>query len=201
MCRGVAVAVGALSFLTCNLKRWTLQISWRSLMRWWWQHSEEVWLRILRRGCWSVPTSCTSVVSQTTNAGTILKPCGLSYVCWWVLQDEISITQFAELSLRVLIWNRFTKIDGHSFSLEINPPKGGPGGVAMAPNDRWIPRLKASAAFKMRRFRTWKTRARWQLDGWDSYDIENTLERRFSQIFVRWNHFQKKVQDERSHET
>lgn len=123
MCRGVAVAVGALSFLTCNLKRWTLQISWRSLMRWWWQHSEEVWLRILRRGCWSVPTSCTSVVSQTTNAGTILKPCGLSYVCWWVLQDEISITQFAELSLRV-IWNRLTKIDGHSFSLDgINPPR------------------------------------------------------------------------------
>lgn len=39
-----------------------------------------------------------------------------------------------------------------------------------------IPRLKASAAFKMRRFRTWKTRARLQLDGWDSYDIENTLE-------------------------
>lgn len=74
--------------------------------------------------------------------------------------------------------------------------------------DRWmgffsvqIPRLKASAAFKMRRFRTWKTRARLQLDGWDSYDIENTLEGRFSQIFVRWNHFQKKVQEEQSHET
>lgn len=95
------------------------------------------------------------------------------------------------------------------FFLGDQSSKGRVGGVLLKRHqtiDGWvfspqIPRLKASAAFKMRRFRTWKTRARWQLDGWDSYDIENTLEGRFSQIFVRWNHFQKKVQDERSHET
>lgn len=87
----------------------------------------------------------------------------------------------------------------------INPPRAS-GGVAMAPRSMdgffsvQIPRLKASAAFKMRRFRTWKTKSALAAS-WMGF-IRHWKYRggRFSQIFFRWNYFQKK-QEEQSHET